>query len=287
MLSTVLVSRSLINSAKINKIYEEYRTFNNSIKMFYDTYDCNAGDCKPEQIADLVAASAGGMSPNTVAGGICFTNNTAANGSFVSLKTNLIESATKRSCQFIELQLAGFITGVDPKYTTLTDSVAGKNLPYAKFNKIGAWDFRYFSDSHVLQTDSFPFPQEPEFNPNFTNKHILLFSNATTIVGVLSDMVQYGSNGVLPNSLQYAVSSNIAKILDLKFDDGMPLTGLIESGMNSIAWNYRLGPNSGPTAHCSTMILPSYPTPPNVSYLSSNDINNGCLVAFAVDLPSS
>ncbi len=174
MLSTVLVSRSLINSAKINKIYEEYRTFNNSIKMFYDTYDCNAGDCKADQIADLVAASAGGMSPNTVAGGTCFIDNAATNGSFVGLKTNLIESTTKRSCQFIELQLAGFITGIDPRYTTLTDSVAGKNIPYAKFDKIGAWDFRYIaSGGYVAVSGSYVFPQELTFISSSINRHQL------------------------------------------------------------------------------------------------------------------
>ena len=183
MLSTVLVSKSLINSTKINKIYEEYRTFNNSIKMFYDTYDCNAGDCTALQIPDLVAASAGGMSPNTVAGGTCFTNNTTANGSFVALKTNLIESTTKRSCQFIELQLAGFITGIDPKYTTLTDSIAGKNLPYAKFNKIGAWDFRYISNGYTAVTNSYTCPQESTINNMFLNKHALVLRNATTITG--------------------------------------------------------------------------------------------------------
>jgi hypothetical protein len=147
--------------------------------MFYDTYDCNAGDCKPEQIADLVAASAGGMSPNTVAGGTCFTSNTAANGSFVNLKTNLIESTTKRSCQFIELQLAGFITGVDQKYTTLTDSVAGKNIPYAKFNKIGAWDFRYIpSGGYITVSDSYAFPQELAYISSSINRHQLTLVGA-------------------------------------------------------------------------------------------------------------
>ena len=284
MLSTVLVSKSLINSTKINKIYEEYRTFNNSIKMFYDTYDCNAGDCTALQIPDLVAASAGGMSPNTVAGGTCFTNNTTANGSFVVLKTNLIESTAKRSCQFIELQLAGFITGIDPQYTTLTDSIAGKNLPYAKFNKIGAWDFRYISNGYTAVTNSYIYPQEQSINNMFLNKHALVLRNATTITGTLSDIAEY--NSVIPANATYALSASLSMALDLKFDDGLPLSGSIMGGVNAVALNHGSGPNSGATAHCSTVVWPN----PNYSvtkyYLSGNDINKGCLVAFAVDLPS-
>jgi prepilin-type N-terminal cleavage/methylation domain-containing protein len=288
MLSTVLVSKSLINSAKINKIYEEYRTFNNSIKMFYDTYDCNAGDCKPEQIADLVTASAG-MSLNTVAGGACFTDNTAANGSFVSLKTNVIESITKRSCQFIELQLAGFITGIDPKYPTLTDSIAGKNIPYAKFNKIGAWDFRaYHLSGGDPKTNSYTFPIGLHPNPNIGGKHVLVLRRATTATGYTTD-IAYLQGGPMGNyATDNALNASLSMALDLKFDDGLPFSGLIAANMKTADWD---DAGSWSTKKpCTTIVNPFVDVNlwgATYKYAPSNDINKGCLVAFAVDLPSS
>ncbi len=287
MLSTVLVSKSLINSAKINKIYEEYRTFNNSIKMFYDTYDCNAGDCKPEQIADLVTASAG-MSLNTVAGGACFTDNTAANGSFVSLKTNVIESITKRSCQFIELQLAGFITGIDPKYITLTDSIAGKNIPYAKFNKIGAWDFRYIpSGGFITVSDSYAFPQELAYISSSINRHQLTLVGANTATGNNYDLYQNSgvacSAGSCDSIQKYGLTASVTQKLDSKFDDGLPYAGNIVGGRNAAEW-------SNNKISCNNVVTPATVNAnmtSSVLYLNSNSIPDGCLVSFMVDLPSS
>lgn len=165
----------------------------------------------------------------------------------------------------------------------MTYSVAGKNLPYAKFNKIGAWDFRYVSNGYTAVTNSYIYPQEQSINNMFFNKHALVLRNATTITGTLHDIVQYGSTIA---NMKYVLSASLSMALDLKFDDGLPYAGSIVGGINSVAWNNGGGPNSGATAHCSTVVFPN----PNFSvtkyYLSGNDINKDCLVAFAVDLPS-
>ena len=196
--STVIVSRSLINMMKINKINEEARMFNNSINIYFTNYGCLPGDCKQSQVPELVSGI----------NSACFTTNspyqacTILTGcsDVIPLNTGSIETIAKTTCMMQSLQSARFISGVN-KSATLIDSIAGQNLPIAKFSKLAAWDFRLFPEKNVTNVDAkhefisniMPIPFE--FNSldgvGWENKNVLLLRQATQSAGQTGNIANY------------------------------------------------------------------------------------------------
>ncbi len=135
--SLILLSKKLIELAKVNKIYEEYRNFTYSISIFKDSYGCLPGDCPPIQIPDLTGKISS----------VCTTLNTTMDNSHVynEFSTRGIESATKRTCMFQELQAAGYLPSspINIQYNSsntsstnpLTDSIAGSTIPLQELIK--------------------------------------------------------------------------------------------------------------------------------------------------------
>ena len=296
MLSTVLVSRSLITGAKIGKIQEEYRAFNSSIGMFSDVYSCLPGDCTSAQVSDLIVAS----SALSTSG--CFSTVTpmfnapnSATVAFNSLNTGGIESTFKRTCMMLELQAAGYLSALTgpatPTALNMTGSVVGVNIPYAKFSKQAAWDYRTINATTTTNVLGVTLPYSVSYGSTSTNA-MNLWSGKNAFVVRDSNYTAIGANtplatigDITSNSASsstqatYAVSAILASKLDTKFDDGMPFSGNIASGRNAVD-----------SAVASAVSCHSLATAENtvggagivgtVTYQQSNNINTGCLVAY-------
>lgn len=210
--TTVLAGNSLITRAQINKIQEEYHRFRASLLMFRDTYGCMPGSCTASRITNLQRI---GLSSECLRA-VNMTNH------------NAVDSALRRSCMMHSMMLAGYMNGVDPTYNTkeqLEDSISGKNIPHARFSKRASWDYRLMNASGTYSI----LPKEIMSDHRKTG-HLLLLrgSNYHSTSGNMSydiSAVDAHSKGVV-----YALSSSLARKLDVKFDDSLPFTGNVRSG---------------------------------------------------------
>jgi len=225
LIAAVIVGRALIDSAKLSSIQSDYKSFSSARSMFLDTYGCLPGDCTAVQVPDLVTAGllAGCTTPTVT----------------LLLNTNIIDNPTKRSCMMNELQLGKFINGTDPTYVTLTDSIASKNIPYAKFSTLATWDYRLVTNgAAAAPTAGWTFPIEAGAAAgslaSWFGQHILVLRNAntTTAIGDIAYATITATSAALST-----VSSTLASKLDKKFDDGRPLSGYIMSGKNPAELN--------------------------------------------------
>ncbi len=305
LVSTVIVSRSLIDMSKINKIKEEAIMFNNSINIYFTNYGCLPGDCKQSQVPDLVSGI----------NSACFTTNspyqkctvsTGCSGA-IPLNTGSIETIAKTTCMMQSLQSAGYISGVN-KNATLTDSIAGINLPITKFNKLAAWDFRLFPPQNITNVPTkqefissmlpIPFEFNSLVNSGFSNKNVLLLRQATQYAGQTGNIANYYTQPA-DSAQTYGISAYLTQKLDLKFDDGKPYSGNIMAGVNyydfmandngSSQFNLNTGnftPISCTTINIDYMGWNIYPIPSNETYLTSKNINRGCVVGFYMDIPN-
>jgi len=268
LISTVLVSKALIDSAKINKIQEEYRGLSNAISLFQDAYECIPGDCNTRQISQLITS---GLNATCV-------------GSSLTLNNSQIWDVTKRTCAMHELELGGYINGVDHTYSTLTDSIANSNIPLAQFSKLASWDFRLATDGTASTPPhgGYVFPIEAGLTggslANIANKHMLVLRAAILISNgpdiALTTLTSASVLSILP--------ANLTKKLDSKFDDGLPYFGRIVAGKNP----GQLASSSSCTNIAFASALPMSITDSAnitnaVSYISSNNTGiNGCIVAY-------
>jgi len=301
MLSTVLVSRSLIASAKINKIQEEYRTLNSSIGMFNDVYSCLPGDCTATQVPDLITAS------TALSTSACFSSATpmfgapnSATVAYNALNTGGIESTFKRTCMMLELQAAGYLAGLTapatPSALNMTGSVVNVNIPVAKFSKQAAWDYRTIQVNTGTNVLGVTVPYSVSYGSLVATNPMSAWSGKNALVLRDSNVTALGENtplatigDITSNSAsattqaKYAVSATLASKLDLKFDDGMPFSGNIASGRNvvdsALTGAAAVSCHNLTTAENATTGAGIVGT---VTYQQSNNINNGCLVAYAI-----
>jgi hypothetical protein len=289
MLSTVLVSRSLIVGAKINKIQEEYRMFNGAVSMFSDVYSCLPGDCPLSQITDISL-----LIPT-----LCHTPPVTpiVGAHYGSVNTGSIESAKKRTCMMLELQAAGYISGLIMPVTATeaflgSSSTVNGNIPYAKFSRQAAWDYRLVTPAlNATTTNSLTYPIVNGLLAgslaSWAGFHQLTLrdSSATSMAGTttapIGDIVST-TGTTAGNFATYPMSANLAQKLDLKFDDGMPYSGNISSGRNVAQASLTFLPT---TAVCTNLTAASGETlAANVvatqTYVNSNDTNRGCLISY-------
>ena len=218
ILSVVLFSKTLINAARVNKVYEEYGYFNTTINIFISSYGCMPGDCTSEQISDLAFYSSDLFGSS----GICVTNpDSTITPKYSVLGTWAIESETKRSCMMAELSTIGDISINKSLLTTtssLANSIPGINVPYAKFSKQAIWDYRllyYISPGYPYLTWPFYLIYNDLLISGKTSAFVLHSASDT---GGISNISGYeGITG-------YPLSANLAYKIDLKFDDGLPYT---------------------------------------------------------------
>jgi prepilin-type N-terminal cleavage/methylation domain-containing protein len=295
MLSVVLVSRSLIDGARINKIYEDYRNLDRSVKLFYDQYDCLPGDCTAKQIPNF---------SNNISA-VCLTDNIVDSASNIKLGTGAIESTVKRACMMHSLHLSGMIDGLDPTYnsaTNLLETVSGKTVPFAKFSNRASWNFRKITSGHYSNVgirSFFPgiftgnrhaisLPIEISNHGGPRDQYLASFSSSTTyhewilhssntIIGS-SDPLVYDSidNDVPQSRIKPAISARLAGKLDMKFDDGLPYRGVIFGGK---IWSNGWNENFCNTANSSPTSV-SQAQGPTATYINSNSLEKGCLAVF-------
>jgi len=285
MLSTVLVSRSLIASAKINKIQEEYRMFNGAIGMFNDVYSCLPGDCTAAQISDI----------NPSLPTICGTPPTTAivGNHYGSVNTGSIESGHKRTCMMLELQAAGYISGLtmatNATELVLASSVVNANIPYAKFSRQAAWDYRLVTPvlvAAVANSTTIPRANGIGSLASWSGSHQLTLrdSLATSVAGTsIAPAGDIVSTSTAPAT--YPMSSVLAQKLDLKFDDGLPYSGNISGGRNltdSALATFTTVATAPCTALLSKAESDSTGITASVAYNNSNNINLGCIVSYLV-----
>ncbi len=292
LLSVVLIAKSLINSAKINKIYEEYRAYNNAILAFNDMYDCLPGDCRPNQILSISAKL-----PLA-----CTVLETSPLPNYNVFNTGYIESPIKGNCAMIALQLTGYITNsVSNSYAFPVESIAGITMPFAKFSNQATWIFRTAVRQEELDYGCYSFssitgwhymPAEigclgVQLNLNsWLGQNYLMLRDANTLNGLTNDVLYIPQSG-MPGP-DYALSARLTAKLDSKFDDGMPYSGDIIGTLNLTDWNY--GSSVNISSNCNTFRDPSstwdvnynwigtISSPPE--YLNLNQL--GCLVSFKI-----
>ena len=271
LVAAVLISRVLVDSARINKIQEDYRSYNASIQQFQTAYNCVPGDCVASQLADPQFASL----------------NSAC---IVTSPTGTIDSETKRTCMFHEMHLAGIMSGVDTalsgiigsggvgtsltSVTALAESIAGQNMPFALFSHIGAWDFTLIKADALGNPTTFPAEigsGMAHILDELIGQHILALRDArgtTCGSGNYCGLINPWTSSTLP-----ALSSKLAYKLDTKFDDGMPFRGNIIGGLFPSVWATK---NS-----CIPVTIGAGFTK-NERYLQGNNVMQGCMTIYTI-----
>jgi prepilin-type N-terminal cleavage/methylation domain-containing protein len=277
LIATVLVSRNLIANAKIEKIMEEFRSFNTAVSTFSDTYGCLPGDCNANQVADLVTKN---------------LSTACTDGTNGPINTGLVDRVGKRTCMMYSLKLSAFNSPADTLVmtTSFSASVAGSTIPVAKFDSGAAWDFRSatgFTDA--LQQQDYAaasFPVEvgsgkdqftgEAYLGTLLNRHMFVLRDANTATEqneLFYDIASIIRPALYLGTTKYGINSLMAHKLDTKFDDGLPYGGNIIGGKTATGlYTDTMGTicNTGNTTQgCAA-----------AKYTDSVDITKGCLVAF-------
>ena len=115
LLSAIIISRSLIVSAKINETYREIVDFNKLTIIFTNEYGCVPGNCPatslPSKIIDKTPSGCFNLSTTTGMGNAATNGNSpgtttaSATKYIANFSTNgIIDSNAKRTCAFYEMQ---------------------------------------------------------------------------------------------------------------------------------------------------------------------------------------
>ena len=114
MLSTIIVSRMLITSAKVNAVYREILDFTSITTLFTNEYQCAPGDCLasllPAKIIDNTPSGCFNLSTTTGMGNAASPGNSVATTTasttqyIAAFGTGTIDSNAKRTCAFYQMQ---------------------------------------------------------------------------------------------------------------------------------------------------------------------------------------
>ena len=273
--------------------------FNNAIGMFGDVYSCLPGDCTATQVPDLMATTALSTSGCFSTSTPMFNTPNTALVAYNALNTGGIESAFKRTCMMLELQAAGYLTGLiapaTPSALNMTGSVVGVNIPVAKFSKQAAWDYRTIQTATTTNVFGVTIPYSISYGSLTAGNPIAAWSGRNALVLRDSNVIALGSTNtpILPlgditsisttaAQATYAISATLAQKLDLKFDDGMPFSGNIASGRNLTD----AAATTAVACHSLAVTAENATTGAgitgNVTYQTSNNITAGCLVAYVI-----
>lgn len=114
MLSTIIVSRMLVTSAKVNAVYREILDFNNLTTLFTNEFQCAPGDCPiallSPKIIDKTPSGCFNLSTTTGMGNAASLGNSVATTTtsttqyIAAFGTGIIDSNAKRTCAFYQMQ---------------------------------------------------------------------------------------------------------------------------------------------------------------------------------------
>ena len=113
MLSTIIVSKTLIISVKINKIQQDYRDVNALLNLFQNTFDCLPGDCNINNLTTTIinATPSACFNLQTTTGmgnanspGNTSETTTASQSLMVATGSGAISSPADRTCAFYQMQ---------------------------------------------------------------------------------------------------------------------------------------------------------------------------------------
>jgi prepilin-type N-terminal cleavage/methylation domain-containing protein len=276
LIATVLVSRNLIANAKIEKIMEEFRSFNTAVSTFSDTYGCLPGDCNANQVADLVTKN---------------LSTACTDGTNGPINTGLVDRVGKRTCMMYSLKLSAFNSPADTLVmtTSFSASVAGSTIPVAKFDSGAAWDFRSATGPNsTVSAENYAaasFPIEvgdknltgAEYLGTLLNRHMFVLRDANTATEqneLFYDIAFTMHPNLYLGTTKYGINSLTAHKLDTKFDDGLPYTGNIIGGKTAAG---SFADATGTICNTSNIVRTSIAA---AKYTDSVDITKGCLVAF-------
>jgi prepilin-type N-terminal cleavage/methylation domain-containing protein len=293
LLSTILVSRTLIDNAKVGNIYSDASNIIQGFGIFQDQSQCLPGECGTSYLSvqsfDAVYNSANVGAITTVPTGGCLPG-------AVLVLTGSVDSAIKRSCAFSQMQQQQYISGVNNNPSNRYSSLAGDNLPFASFSRSAAWDLRKSSTTAMAPRElssnliAPPTPASGAFVQPWIGSHALILRNAirtsaAATISVNDDITSVsGATNVLP-----AVSPAMAYKVDVKFDDGKPLTGTIVSGFNnSVAAPVVTAGVAAPATGCYGSGVVAAGTFGTISGLeiygksTDSSATSGCIMAFRI-----
>ncbi len=108
MLASIIVSKALITSAKVNRVQQNYRDFQSIYTIFRNTFDCIPGDCSikalPQNIINGTPSGCFNLSTTTGMGNSGATQLTGTDAIITSFDSGIIDQTAKRTCGFFELQ---------------------------------------------------------------------------------------------------------------------------------------------------------------------------------------
>lgn len=285
LVTIILSTQVIITRAKINSIYNDVAGMRNAFLTFRVQQLCLPGECSAAYLQAQGFSSSYYAAANGTAG--------CAAGTSIYSFDGQIDTPTKRSCAFSQLQMQNYINGVTNSPVSTSASLAGSNLPFARFSLRAAWDLRASNTTGLYPIElsvnlgaSPPSTTSAAFIYSWIGTHALILRNAvyTSSSTLANDDIVSPPSGTVNGML----SPYMAGILDSKFDDGSPLTGIIISGVNNgatpsissglVPTRGCYGLSSGGTFQTITG-LEVYGSYKNI------DLNDSCIVAFQIAAP--
>lgn len=165
LVTSVLVARHLIESATVNRIFEDVRHFKSSISLFHDIYTCLPGNCSRSILVKHKS--------------ITHNLGSGDNGTLLDkcLKLPLngeIQNTSKRTCMMLQLHAGGWIKDIDLESEMLSNldiSVGGVTMPRIK----GSLAIDYATVEPTFpEMDKWSFPIEASLIKSFNRNDMIV-----------------------------------------------------------------------------------------------------------------
>lgn len=234
LLSSVLVSRAVVENAKVNAVIAEYRYMYNAIQAHSDAEGCKPGACGGDNTTansnaeDSFYANLPGFSQTVASKCSPSHSDNAVTNWKVAYR---VATPALRTCAFAGLYVKGYLNDKgmngfnvkkDGTYVVEADlgkSAVGFNFPAAKFSTSAGWDLRA---PYGKSTPYVPYEAASgETDLLFTS---LILRSATATSDVVRDA---NTLGIIPPKM--------AAKIDSKIDDGSPVRGNVVAGNSSNA----------------------------------------------------
>jgi len=283
MISATLVCRKLIQHSKINVIQNDYGKFRKGIFIFYQEYGCIPGLCSNKHrflgLKNIASGKLSGLSYTRIDGTIKMDaslfdilNDCITEARKVGKLNCKIDTVPRRNCMMIFMFALNYLDTMHFNAYDVRMSQSSINRPHVTHYQDINWDFRYF-DTEGVQF----LPMEIGFGSLkiYDKRHnlVLVKSNDVDILHKIDSSIRYSG-----------LSSNVTKILDQKFDDGLPYSGNIIGGKNPVDFG-GMGCNNSRVLFNYMNKNDENGINESVKYSESHNEKNGCIIAYRIDMP--